>query len=65
MPKIWVNLNEVTHKYVGYVKIGNFRLASSYISEIVQDRDIVTRKDDRNSFMVCQMVLFPMTLSGP
>ena len=41
----------------------DFQPISCYILETVQERDIVTMKRNRNSYVLYQMVLFPATLS--
>jgi len=46
------------------MKNGDFRPLSCFISEMIQDRAIVTVNVNTNWYAVYRMVLFPMTLSG-
>jgi len=45
---------------VGLVTVGNFRPISCYVSETVQDRDIVTMGCNRNSCVLYWMAPFSM-----
>jgi len=51
---------------VGWVKIGDFRQITGYISKTVQDgRMVFLLKSDRKSYALYRMVTLPMTLSDP
>jgi len=52
---------------VGWVKIGDFRQITGYISKTVQDRRMVSTGtgQDRTSYALCRMVTLRMTLSDP
>jgi len=49
----------------GWVKIGDFRHITSYVSKMVQDRRMVLLKSNRKSYALYWMVTLPMTLSAP
>jgi len=49
---------------VWYIQIGDFRPISRYISQMVQDRQLLWN-DNWNSYVLCRMVQFPVTLNDP
>ena len=61
MPKISVKFDQ-DHRgrqmQVGWVKIGDFRQITGYISKTVKDRHIVS---NRKSYALYRMVVLPMT----
>ena len=50
---------------VGWVKIGDFRQITGYISKTAQDRRMISIKVERKSYVLYRMVTLPMTLSDP
>jgi len=50
---------------VGWVKIGDFRQITGYISKTAQDRRMISIKVERKSYALYRMVTLPMTLSDP
>ena len=68
MPKIFAKFDRGhplrgRRMQVGWVKIGDFRQISDYISKTVKDRHIL--KSNRKSYALYQMVTLPLTLSAP
>jgi len=50
---------------VGWVKIGDFRQITGYISKTVQDRRVVSIKSNRKSYALYRTVTLRLTLSDP
>jgi len=47
---------------VGWVKIGDFRQITGYISKTVNDRHMFLLKSNRKSYALYRMVTLPLTL---